>query len=45
MPRVVFVAPFFMDATLRFVEAMASIPEVTLGLVSGDPAEKLPPGL
>jgi formate-dependent phosphoribosylglycinamide formyltransferase (GAR transformylase) len=45
MPRVVFVAPFFMDATLRFVEAMASIPEVTLSLVSGDPAEKLPPGL
>jgi formate-dependent phosphoribosylglycinamide formyltransferase (GAR transformylase) len=45
MPRVVFVAPFFMDATLRFVEAMASIPEVTLSLVSGDPSEKLPPGL
>ncbi|MEX1367145.1 MAG: ATP-grasp domain-containing protein [Nannocystaceae bacterium] len=42
MPRVVFVAPYFMDATLRFVEAFADIPEVTLGLVSADPADKLP---
>jgi len=45
MPRVVFVAPYFMDATLRFVDAVASLPEVTLGLVSADPEEKLPPGL
>jgi len=42
MPRVVFVAPYFMDATLRFVEAMASVPQVSLGLVSADPVEKLP---
>ncbi|MCA9704785.1 MAG: ATP-grasp domain-containing protein [Myxococcales bacterium] len=45
MPRVVFVAPYFMDATLRFVDAVASLPEVTLGLVSCDPEEKLPAGL
>lgn len=45
MPRVVFVAPFFMDATLRFVEAVASLPQVTLGLISGDPVDKLPPAL
>ena len=45
MPRVVFVAPYFMDATLRFVDAVASLPEVSLALVSADPAEKLPPGL
>lgn len=45
MPRVVFVAPYFMDATLRFVDAVASLPEVTLGLVSSDPEDKLPPRL
>lgn len=45
MPRVVFVAPYFMDATLRFVEAAASLPSVELGLVSADPVEKLPPKL
>jgi len=45
MPRVVFVAPYFMDATLRFVDAVASLPQVTLGLVSADPADRLPPGL
>ncbi|MCH9680744.1 MAG: ATP-grasp domain-containing protein [Deltaproteobacteria bacterium] len=45
MPRVVFVAPYFMDATLRFVDAVASLPEVELGLVSADPADKLPPRL
>ena len=45
MPRVVFVAPYFMDATLRFVEAVASLPEVTLGLVSADPVDRLPPTL
>ncbi|MEM9452922.1 MAG: ATP-grasp domain-containing protein [Myxococcota bacterium] len=45
MPRVVFVAPYFMDATLRFVDAVASLPEVTMGLVSADPQDKLPPRL
>lgn len=45
MPRVVFVAPYFMEATLRFVDAVAGLPSVDLGLVSADPADKLPPGL
>lgn len=45
MPRVVFVAPYFMDATLRFVDAVASLPEVSVGLVSADPEDKLPPRL
>ncbi len=45
MPRVVFVAPYFMDATLRFVDAVASLPQVTLGLISADPTDKLPPRL
>lgn len=42
MQTVVFVAPFFMDMTLRFVDATASLPGVRVGLVSQDPAERLP---
>ncbi len=45
MPNVVFVAPFLMDATLRFVDAAAHLPGVRLGLVSQDPTDKLPPEL
>ncbi len=45
MHGVVFVAPFFLETTLRFVDAVASLPGVYLGLVSQDPAERLPPGL
>lgn len=45
MPSVVFVAPFFLQTTLRFVDAMASLPGVRLGLISQDPAERLPSGL
>ena len=42
MPSVVFVAPFFLDTTLRFVDAVASIPGVRCGLVSQDPLGRLP---
>src|SRR5262249_25801005 len=45
MPNVVFVAPFFMDATLRFVDAAAGVAHTRLALVSQDPAAKLPDGL
>ncbi len=45
MPSVVFVAPFFLDTTLRFVDGVASLPGVRVGLVSQDPVEKLPGGL
>jgi hypothetical protein len=45
MVNVVFVAPFFLDTTLRFVDAAASLPDVRLGLVSQDPEEKLPKAL
>ncbi len=45
MSAVVFVAPFFLETTLRFVEAVADLPGVRTGLVSQDPAERLPPGL
>ena len=42
MTNVAFVAPFFMEATLRFVEAAIALPGVRLGLVSQDPLERLP---
>ena len=42
MPMVVFVAPFFMPTTLRFVDAVAGLPDVTVCLVSQEPPEKLP---
>jgi hypothetical protein len=42
MRTVVFVAPFFLEATLRFLEAAADLPDVALGVVSQDPVERLP---
>ena len=42
MKTVVFVAPFFRPTTLRFVEAVASLPNVRLGVVSQDAAEHMP---
>jgi hypothetical protein len=45
MRNVVFVAPFAMEATLRFVRAVAGLDGVRLGLVTQEPLEKLPPGL
>jgi hypothetical protein len=41
----VFVVPFFMAATLRFVSAAAQLPGVRLSIISQDPVEKLPAGL
>ena len=41
----VFVAPFFLETTLRFVESAASLEGVRLALVSQDPLERLPRGL
>lgn len=40
-----FVAPFLLEATIRFVDAAASLPGVDLALVSQDPIEKLPEGV
>lgn len=45
MSTVVFVVPFFMEATLRFVAGAAQLEGVRLGLVSQDPLERLPPEL
>jgi biotin carboxylase len=42
---VVFVVPFFMEATLRFVSGTARLPDIRLGLVSQDPLERLPEDL
>jgi phosphoribosylaminoimidazole carboxylase (NCAIR synthetase) len=43
VPGVVFVAPYFLPTTSRFIAAAASQPGVKLGLISVDPQEKLPP--
>lgn len=40
--HVIFVAPFFMEATLRFLAGAASLPGVSLSLISQDPVERLP---
>lgn len=45
MPHVVFVAPFLMPATARFAQAAASLPGVRVGLITQDPAVKIPPTL
>ncbi len=45
MPTVIFVAPYFLEATLRFVEAVAGIEGVRFGLVSSDPEDRLPSAL
>ena len=39
--HVIFVAPFFMDATLRFLGGATRLPNVDLTLISQDPLEKL----
>jgi D-alanine-D-alanine ligase-like ATP-grasp enzyme len=41
----IFVAPFFLETTLRFVAGAASLPGVNLSLISQDSAERLPPRL
>lgn len=46
MPKhVIFAAPFFLDATLRFIRGALELPDVHLTLVSQDPAEQLPAGI
>jgi hypothetical protein len=40
-----FVAPFFMDATVRFLEGATHMNDVALSLISQDPVEKLPQAL
>jgi phosphoribosylaminoimidazole carboxylase (NCAIR synthetase) len=45
MANAVFVAPFLLPATVRFIAAAASLPDVRLGLISQDPEERLPAGV
>jgi phosphoribosylaminoimidazole carboxylase (NCAIR synthetase) len=42
MVRVVFIAPFNMTATARFISAVAELPEVQLALVTQEPSDSLP---
>ena len=43
--HVIFVAPYFLETTLRFVAGTAALPGINLSLISQDPAGKLPPHL
>ncbi len=45
MTHVVFVAPFLMDATRRFVDAVAALEGCRLSLVTQDPLERIPAAL
>ena len=40
--NVVFVAPYALDATTRFLSAVTEVPETRVGLVSSDPVERFP---
>lgn len=42
MANVVFVAPYVMGATMRFLSAMVDVPGARVGVVSSDPLEKFP---
>jgi hypothetical protein len=42
MANVVFVAPYALDATTRFVAAVAQVPDTRVGLISTDPQERFP---
>ncbi len=43
--RVIFVAPFLMPATLRFISSAAGLDGVRLGLMTQDPAARIPKSL
>jgi hypothetical protein len=45
MPHVVFIAPHFLDNTNRYVRGFATLDDVTLSVVSEDPAEAIPEAL
>lgn len=40
--HVIFAAPFFMDATLSFIEGATHLPGTNLTVISQDPAERIP---
>lgn len=45
MPNVVFAAPILSENAARMIEAAASLPDVRLGVITQDPAEKMSPEL
>lgn len=45
MRNVIFVAPFALDATMRFVTPAANLPGVRLAIIGQEPAEALPKAL
>ena len=45
MRNVIFVAPFALDATMRFVAPAASLPGVRLAIIGQEPSDKLPKDL
>ena len=45
MANAIFVAPFLLPATVRFIAAAAALPDVRLGLISQDPEDRLPDDL
>ena len=42
MPLAVFVAPYFLEATVRFIAAAAALEDVNLAVISTDPETSLP---
>ena len=42
VPNVVFVAPYFLPATMRFVEAAVGLPGARVALVGSEPQERVP---
>ncbi|MDB4956827.1 MAG: Formate-dependent phosphoribosylglycinamide formyltransferase [Myxococcales bacterium] len=42
MPHVVFIAPLFLETTNRYVRGFAELEDVTVSVVSQDPAEAIP---
>jgi hypothetical protein len=45
MVAAVFVAPYLLEATTRFVMSAATLPGVRLGLVTCEPLDRVPPPL
>lgn len=43
--HVIFAAPFFMEATLRFLSGASHLPNVALTVVSQDSADRIPPDI
>ena len=42
MKNIVFVAPYFLDSTVKYINAVTNVPGARVGLVSCDPISKLP---